>query len=535
MAGDYATRVNEEQDTIFPWSDFELPPTHNSSSSLPTCHISGYSASSSGPNMAQPYPSTFPEPMPEPMPDWSHSRSSSSYLGPVPGDRLARHDRRRRRSRHPSPYAPTRRITSHPIPIPASRHSDAPPQIVDSQIPLQRWRESPPSDEPASFEAIRQALQSFRPSPSYSLQSRAISDDSGTSQHSPRFFRTESPSIASSHSTASNASSGVSRPRLTHPPTRAWNRRAAGPKNRRFQCTFCCDSFRSKHDWVRHEKSLHLNTEEWLCAPYGGVVLSATTSRLHCAFCNMLDPSQAHLESHHSNTCRTQSGEPARFRRRDHLAQHLRLVHKLDNLPLIDDWKATTGNITSRCGFCHARMETWDERAAHLANHFRQGRTMKDWTGEHEFEPRIAAVVTNALPPYLIHSESQCVVPFSSTDEGGTKDHYDQICRQVGLDEPDQTWCDQGSTDSLLPAALPETAPEPSLLPNPPVFVDALCFHLSRYAQRQMQLGILPTDVMLQNESRRIIYGCDDEWNQTVADNPQWLAKIRQQFSTMDT
>ena len=59
-------------------------------------------------------------------------------------------------------------------------------------------------------------------------------------------------------------------------------------------------------------------------------------------------------------------------------------------------------------------------------------------------------------------------------------------------------------------------------------FADVLTLHLSRYARQQMFMGIIPTDEMFQRESRRVLYhDGDDEWNQTVADNPDWLKAFR--------
>ncbi|KEF62598.1 uncharacterized protein A1O9_00571 [Exophiala aquamarina CBS 119918] len=42
-----------------------------------------------------------------------------------------------------------------------------------------------------------------------------------------------------------------------------------GDMSRILKCTFCCGSFKNKHDWTRHESSLQLGTETWLCAPHG--------------------------------------------------------------------------------------------------------------------------------------------------------------------------------------------------------------------------------------------------------------------------
>jgi hypothetical protein len=39
----------------------------------------------------------------------------------------------------------------------------------------------------------------------------------------------------------------------------------------------------------------------------------------------------------------------------------------------------------------------------------------------------------------------------------------------------------------------------------------------------------VPTDEMFQRESRRVLYqDADDEWNQTVADDPEWIRQFRE-------
>lgn len=533
IPGNFAMDALDDQDVVFPCDDSELlrNPEFSLSLSLPDFQTQSNHAWNEN-HVLGGVSGDFANAFPMPSPNQGH-RPPSPWPGNPPDSHRRRVPPRRQRSQ--SRYSSNSLAAVHnatPRPIPTARHSEAPPGVADSQDPLQRWRNSPPSEEPASFVAIHRALQNADQSRGHSFQSRHASDHSSASRHSIPMSGNKSLSAASSSSGASSASSRASRTRLTHQYLRARGRAAAHSRSheRQFPCTFCCDTFRSKHDWARHEKALHLSTEEWLCAPYGGVVLSSSTSRLHCAFCDMLDPSLEHLNLHHFNTCRVQSCDPPRYRRKDHLTQHLRLVHKLESMPLIDSWKVTVGNITSRCGFCGTRMGTWDERTMHLAEHFRQGRTMKDWTGDHDFDPQIAAMVTNALPPYLIHSESQCVVPFSSTDGGGTRDHFDQICSQIRLDDPD-SWRDQDRAGQPSGTSTVDSSFESAPFPPPRVFVDALCFYLSRYAKRQMELGVVPTDAMMQEESRRIIYSCDDGWNQTVADNPEWLANFRRRFS----
>jgi len=199
-------------------------------------------------------------------------------------------------------------------------------------------------------------------------------------------------------------------------------------------------------------------------------------------------------------------------------------MHQLDTLPLIDDWKLETPPIVWRCGFCNLTMASWEERVDHLAAHFRKGSTMSSWRGDHVFDPSVASRVTNAMPPYLIGAESLSFVPFSATSSG-SKDHFNQISSQMG-------W----PINAPAPAeddAVVETLSDRIYLDQMPAstkaFTEILTQHLSRYAQQQSMLGIFPTDEMFQQESRRVLYDCEDTWNQTVADNSEWLASFRRQ------
>lgn len=58
-------------------------------------------------------------------------------------------------------------------------------------------------------------------------------------------------------------------------------------------------------------------------------------------------------------------------------------------------------------------------------------------------------------------------------------------------------------------------------------YTEILTHHLSQYAQRMMRNGIIPTDEMFQTEARRLTFDTDDQWDQTMADNLEWLAKFR--------
>ncbi|EMD64658.1 hypothetical protein COCSADRAFT_36034 [Bipolaris sorokiniana ND90Pr] len=447
---------------------------------------------------------------------------------------LRQHTLPRRRSKY---MIRTSIGTSSPIAIPISSQYE---NEQEQSLTMQRWRNSPPEDEAASFTAICDALDGrpvgIAPRISCSSNQSAFRKYRGPSS-------TTSLDSAASESSLRSANSSHSATSQTRRRSQASRTRKKGKakiknaddSNRIFKCTFCCDTFKTKYDWTRHEKSLHLNMEEWVCTPHGASVVLPLTGRVHCAYCSALDPTPTHLQQHNHEVCGDGQSTPRIFRRKDHLVQHLRLVHGLDTLPLIDDWKLESGPITSRCGICDAVLRSWDERADHLTAHFREGKTMDDWTGEHGFEPAVSARVLNAFPPYLIADQAKTVVPFSATNPGSI-DHTKQFFSHLQLEEAasaltteDAPFQDQQDLSDSL-AALRTT---PSLHNNYD-FATVLTRHLSRFARQQMLLGIIPTDEMFQRESRRLFYqDGDDGWNQTLADHPSWLQDFRQQGGFM--
>ncbi|KAK1457677.1 hypothetical protein CMEL01_15660 [Colletotrichum melonis] len=163
-------------------------------------------------------------------------------------------------------------------------------------------------------------------------------------------------------------------------------------------------------------------------------------------------------------------------------------------MPRFDGWKAEAVRISSRCGFCDVEFMTWNKRVDHLANHFRHGAMMKDWKGEHGFSPTIAQQVAHALPPYLIGK-----------------------------------WKEDAAIDtatSLLSESILRSRAATSK-----AFTEILEQHSRHFVKEHLSQGFDITDEMLRQESRRVIYDCDDEWNQTVADNPEWLEKFRQRHA----
>ncbi|GAB1199605.1 hypothetical protein APSETT444_008960 [Aspergillus pseudonomiae] len=417
--------------------------------------------------------------------------------------------------------------------------------------PLRRWQESPPEDEPAPLSAIRDAVQ-------HSWSERLVNEGFTADEHQQGIsdsrlvdaFQTyrQSGSRAASTTSAESGVSASSR-QSAHSGRSSGNRESARKKTndrvrktqprgkkdksttrdspRLFCCTFCCDRFKSKYDWMRHEKSLHLNLETWVCTPFGGTVVLPSTGRVHCAYCSMLDPKPEHLTEHNHGAC---DGQQRKFRRKDHLVQHLRLVHRIDSLPIISDWKVEATNFTSRCGFCDRQMITWSQRCDHLALHFRNGSTMADWQGDHGFPDSIATQVTHAVPPYLIDLESRTMVPFSATNDQ-VKDHFSQMLSRAAFQSDTNAGGDYQERLEL-PDLLGQLQVQDTGLNS---YTQVLTRHLSHYAEEQTRLGIVPTDEMFQQEARRLLFDSEDPWNQTIADHPQWLAAFRETQSSSMT
>lgn len=291
--------------------------------------------------------------------------------------------------------------------------------------------------------AIAQAVETFDPPDPASLSSSYRKDTSNDSTGSFSVFR--APSISSletgltgmssgslgSHNSAyshgsrhslgsMNSLKSKERRRRRRLPTRAPN---ADPEEgvRLFQCTFCTDRFKTKYDWSRHEKSLHLSLEKWICAPLGEIIADKATGKPKCVYCDTLDPSSEHLATHGHNACVEKGLEARTFYRKDHLRQHLRLMHGCKMTTSMDTWKSEAQFIKSRCGFCDTKFNKWQDRIDHLSKEFRNGADMKNWKGCRGLDAHVAIHVTNAMPPYLIANESKSPFPFSATNSSSLK------------------------------------------------------------------------------------------------------------------
>ncbi|KAF2867009.1 hypothetical protein BDV95DRAFT_503606 [Massariosphaeria phaeospora] len=464
--------------------------------------------------------------------------------------------RRRQKARPKRSASPSVRPSTEAINIPVGR-------TWESLNPFERWKHSPPENEPAPMTAIARAVETFDAPETASLSSSYQKGNSNSSTGSFSIFK--APSISSLETGLTNISSGSlgshnsaysygsrhslgslnslsskkERRRRRRVPTRT-PKLDIDSEARLFQCTFCTDRFKSKYDWSRHEKSLHLSLEKWICAPLGEVIACLASGRQKCVYCDTLDPTKEHLATHNHGACEEKGLESRTFYRKDHLRQHLRLMHAGCKMTSsMESWKSEAQQINSRCGFCGMEFDKWQDRVDHLAKEFRNGATMKNWKGCRGLDQHIANYVTNAMPPYLIANESISPFPFSATNSACVRfQHHGLAHKDLEFLLPtDKTFLQpQLATEgfsSVSPTeacvSTPHSSSTPSKLGFNATCWEILTLRLGRFARKQIEEHGTEsvTDAMLQTASRLILYGEDDSWNQTAADNPEWLSLFK--------
>ncbi|KAF5677444.1 homeobox 4 [Fusarium circinatum] len=499
--------------------------------------------------------------------DWLSSHSDHPYLDEEDREMLQRQTglnktqisnwltnaRRRRKVQRPRSTSPYVRNTwTGPIDIPRRPDTPAFQNDAGNLNPLERWVDSPPENEPASVTAIAQAV--------------ALNSKTSSGQNSPRSLAStddgSNPSVYNASSASSaGTSSGASFGSLTR--QRGRRRRRPVPKRKekpssavaikKFQCTFCTDTFGTKYDWQRHEKSLHLSLERWMCAPNGPRVLDPQNNQNCCAFCGEVEPSDDHIESHNLLACMERRPEDRTFYRKDHLNQHLRLMHNVKFLDWsMKSWKVTGPDIRSRCGFCGIVMPNWSTRVDHLAEHFRKGDTMASWRGDWGFDVPVLKMVENFIPPYLIENDRRSPNPYIATaatveiHEGAhefTKlelhrfpaNHQESTRPEAGSRELNEIARRQtvrtfsGGCSDVIPATVAGQAGAFFL-------TDTNCYRRLFRELRRFVTSIMspnnpnchvPTDAEIQHQARCIIFDDDDPWNQTAADNAEWLLRFK--------
>ncbi|EMD95150.1 hypothetical protein COCC4DRAFT_149555 [Bipolaris maydis ATCC 48331] len=145
---------------------------------------------------------------------------------------------------------------------------------------------------------------------------------------------------------------------------------------------------------------------------------SQTIEEPCCVFCGAITPNDAHVEAHHYSACQERNIRERTFHRKDHLVQHLRLVHGVEFADWsMASWMLPIPDVRSRCGFCGITMKTWLERTDHLADHFKSGTTMASWQGDWGFDSFIEPLLETAMPPAdLIEWERGTLIPMKGSD-----------------------------------------------------------------------------------------------------------------------
>ncbi|KUJ17218.1 uncharacterized protein LY89DRAFT_617031 [Mollisia scopiformis] len=356
--------------------------------------------------------------------------------------------RRRGKVRPPRSVSPNVSNYVHGMDIPR-RATPA----FENMNPLERWKNSPPENEPAAITAIAKAVTSstyssgldspfsYGHSQTDDGSSRSLCNVSSTSSLGTSGSSGNSFASAFSHKSRGSFGSFGSfgqrgRRRRRRPAPKPVKVNPMIAPARTYQCTFCTETFKTKHDWQRHEKSLHLSLERWVCCPAGVTQYCADYGHNRCVFCGLPNPPEDHGEVHNYSSCAERSLEERTFYRKDHLRQHLNLVHdvKFQSFSM-ESWKVVTPEIRSRCGFCGIVLDTWSIRVDHLAEHFKGGNSMADWKGDWGFEPEILDIVENGMPPYLIHDERNSMNPYEASKEfaGDEKTLEDVV--KIGLVE----------------------------------------------------------------------------------------------------
>ena len=146
-----------------------------------------------------------------------------------------------------------------------------------------------------------------------------------------------------------------------------------------YSCTFCNSqsTFRSKHEWKRHERS-HVPQVEYKCMPMGAIITFG--DHLVCAICGTKEPRADHLVEHKMHLCLHKSATDRTYFRKDKFAKHLQ-VHGLGlESPQVASWSQQLPERVLGCGFCVLYFETFEERSQHVAHHFEQGYRKESWT-----------------------------------------------------------------------------------------------------------------------------------------------------------
>jgi hypothetical protein len=294
--------------------------------------------------------------------------------------------------------------------------SPIPKSLAAGLTPLERWRNSPPEEEHISPSVLDTLISSEE-----GIAGRSTSHSSSGTENrhggnvwfSAPFtpgsdtdslgFGASSNSVSSfgtSHSAGSNVSAIY--PENARRQKKSTARSGTSQPNKHpYQCTFCKASFKTKFDWSRHEKSVHLSLDSWVCQSQQQTAWRMGRLLPQCTFCGIESPTREHLASHDFESCAERPLGERVFARKDHLWQHLKKFHACQAWAGLDlnTWQSSCNATKSRCGFCDQRFFAWSERQDHLAAHFKGGWCMSQWVGDWGLERATLDLLRRATLP----------------------------------------------------------------------------------------------------------------------------------------
>jgi hypothetical protein len=110
-------------------------------------------------------------------------------------------------------------------------------------------------------------------------------------------------------------------------------------REKSYFCTSCDQDFARKWDWKHHEEEFHERSRKWVCQDCSRDFYAENSFKKH------------HERSHQCKKCP--------HARKAMVPQEQRVA-----------WG---------CGICKALLRSWDERIEHVATHYEEGKTKKDW------------------------------------------------------------------------------------------------------------------------------------------------------------
>lgn len=156
--------------------------------------------------------------------------------------------------------------------------------------------------------------------------------------------------------------------------------------------------------------------------------------------------------------------------------------------------------------FARKHFTRWTDRNNHLSAHFRECRIMKDWKCCRGLDPTVALAVENAMPPYLIGAESAGINPFSASTR------CPNPCNDIHNSIKNERFLQQ----------IGDIQPTP---------FEQLTERLICFVRERQAIGVAATDDSIQHEARFFVYSDEDAWNQTVANNADWLQLFKDGMS----